>query len=70
MTTVLTTLSLARPVDDQVATAIANATSIYGIRMVKLSSAMDKVTVEYDATRLKPEHVPATLNRAGVPVQA
>jgi hypothetical protein len=69
MTKVQTSLKLTRPLDDAAMDAIARATSIYGIHYVKLAASLDQVTVEYDASRLKPEHVPATLSRAGIPVR-
>lgn len=69
MTKVQTSLDLVRPLDDPALDAISRATSIYGIQSVKLAPALDRIVVEYDASRLKPEHVPAALVRAGVPVR-
>jgi hypothetical protein len=69
MTKVQATFDLTRPLDDAALDAISKATSIYGIHYVKISPSADRVTVEYDATRLKREHVPAALIRTGIPVQ-
>jgi len=69
MTKVQMKFELTRPLDDQVMEAISRATSIYGIHYVKLAPSLDQLTVEYDASRLKPEHVPSTLHRAGLPVK-
>ena len=69
MTKIQATYGLTRPLDDTALEAISRATTIYGIYAVKVAPSLDKLTVEYDATRLKPEHVPATLIRTGIPVQ-
>lgn len=69
MTKVQTVLELTRPLDDAAMEAISRATSIYGVLFVRLAPTLDRVTVEYDASRLLPEHVPAALIRAGVPVR-
>lgn len=69
MTKVQATYELTRPLDDAALDGVSKATSIYGIYYVKLSPSLDRVTVEYDATRLKPEHVPAALHRIGIPVK-
>ncbi|MCX6595864.1 MAG: hypothetical protein NTV70_05810 [Acidobacteria bacterium] len=69
MTKVQVNFELTRPMDDAVMDAIAKATSIYGIHHVKLSSAMDRVTVEYDASRLRPAHVESRLEQLGIPLR-
>ena len=68
MTKVQTKYRLSRPLDDAALQAISRATSIYGIHAVKLTPTMDAVTVEYDASRLKPVHVAPALAGAGLPV--
>ncbi len=68
MTKIQTTLGLARPLDEAALKAISAATSIYGIHYVRLTPAMDRITVEYDASRLLPAQVPSALVRAGIPV--
>jgi hypothetical protein len=47
---------------------IARAHSIYGMLRVLLTPAMDKLTVEYDATRLSPREVESILLGAGLPI--
>ena len=47
---------------------IAEAHTIYGIHHVRLSPVQDEVTVEYDATRLRPTEVRAALAAGGIPV--
>lgn len=60
---------LTQALDDKTMDAIAKATSIYGIHHVKLAPALDKITVDYDASRLLPEQVPGVLFRSGIPVR-
>ena len=48
---------------------IADAHSLYGIFRVKLAPSMDRLTVEYDATRLRPAEVDAALANAGIPIE-
>ena len=49
-------------------TRIADAYSIYGIQKIRLAPSQDGLTVEYDATRLRPAEVHAALTRVGIPV--
>ena len=41
----------------------------YGIHRVRLAPSMDKITVDYDASRLSEKDVEAALHRFGVPIQ-
>jgi len=68
MTKVQIAFQLQRPLDDELMTRIANAYSIYGIQKIRLAPSEDRLTVEYDATRLQPAEVHAALTRAGIPV--
>ncbi|MBI2680958.1 MAG: hypothetical protein HYX25_08135 [Candidatus Solibacter usitatus] len=61
---------LVRPLDERMMTQIVNAHTIYGIQRMQLAPAQDQIMVEYDASRLKPADVDATLARAGIPVEA
>ena len=69
MTKVQLHYALTRPLDERGMNAIANAHSYYGIYLVKLARSMDSVLVEYDASRLTPAEVLATLQGAGIPVE-
>ena len=42
--------------------------SVYGIARVQLAPALDKITVDYDASRLMKTDVEAQLARHGIPV--
>ena len=60
---------LRQPLSDTLLKAIADAHSVYGIQRVQLAPAMDKLTVEYDATRLRPAEVESALAGAGIDVE-
>lgn len=49
---------------------IAEAHAIYGIQKVQVAPSLDGLTVEYDATRMRPADVEAALANAGIPVEA
>ncbi len=67
MTKVQIKFHLQHALDDELMTRIAGAYSIYGIQKIKLAPSKDSLTVEYDATRLRPAEVYAALTRAGIP---
>ena len=58
---------LVRPLNDDDAGAIANVHTWYGI--LRVIPAADKVSVEYDASRLSEKEVEAVLQRFGIPIQ-
>lgn len=66
MTKVRIDFQLQHALNDELMARIAGAYSIYGIQ--KIGLAPDHLTVEYDATRLRPAEVHAALTRAGIPV--
>ncbi|HEX6546368.1 MAG TPA: hypothetical protein VF023_08685 [Bryobacteraceae bacterium] len=47
----------------------AKLTGVYGIMMAKLSPELDKIRIEYDASRLTPEQVQVVLGRHGMPIK-
>jgi hypothetical protein len=67
MTKVQMRFRLDRPLDETVMARIADAHTIYGISRIQLDGKLTALTVEYDATRLKPPEVEAALRRAGIP---
>lgn len=69
MTKVQLQFRLQKPLDDTLMQRISDAHSLYGIFRVKLAPSLDRVTVEYDATRLRPAEVDAALAGAGIPVE-
>lgn len=69
MTKIQKQFRLLRPLDELLLERIADVHSIYGIQHVQVAPSLDRLTVEYDATRLRPEEVDAALARAGIPVE-
>ena len=69
MTKVQIRFHLQRPLDDPMLKRIADAHSLYGIQHVKVAPSLDSITVEYDATRLRPAEVESAMAGAGIPVQ-
>jgi hypothetical protein len=68
MTKVQLRYDLLRPLDDSLMEKIAWMHSVYGILRVSLAPALDKLVVEYDASRLMPLEVENLLQRAGLPI--
>jgi hypothetical protein len=69
MTKVELDYDLVRPLTDQDAPAVADVHSWYGIQRVQLASSLDRLHVEYDASRLSEKDVEAVLQRFGLPIQ-
>ena len=67
MTKVQIDFQLQHALGDALLPRIAGAYSIYGIQKISLAPSKDSLTVEYDATRLRPAEVHAALTRAGIP---
>ena len=67
MTKVQLRFHLQRPLDDATLAKLAATHTLYGIQKVNIT-ADDALTVEYDATRLRPAEVKAALAAAGVSV--
>jgi hypothetical protein len=68
MTKVQLKYDLLRPLDDTLMEQIARVHSVYGILRVALAPSLDKLTVEYDASRLNPLEVENVLQSAGLPI--
>jgi allophanate hydrolase subunit 1 len=69
MTKVEVSFELERPLDAAATDRIVEARSVYGMLRVAPGPGPDKLTVEYDASRLTAADVEAILRRAGVPVR-
>ena len=69
MTKVTLHYDLVRPLDDQGAEAVAQVHSVYGILRVWVAPTLDKITVDYDASRLSEKDVEDSLIRIGIPVR-
>lgn len=69
MTKVQIHFRLQKPLDDASLARISDVYAIYGIQRIQVAPAQDGLTVEYDATRLRPAEVESALTTAGIPVQ-
>lgn len=69
MTKLQLVYDLVRPVTDADAHALADIHSCYGMHRVKLAPSLDKLEVEYDASRLSEQDVESVLIRFGLPIQ-
>lgn len=70
MTKVQIRFRVPKPLDDAMLERLAKAHTLYGIQKVRVAPALDALTVEYDATRLRPAEVRSALAGAGIPVEA
>lgn len=68
MTKILAHFGLERPLDEALVSRIRDAQAVYGIERITLAKSLDSLTVEYDASRLSPADVEATLRTCGLPV--
>jgi len=69
MTKVQLEYDLVRPLTDADASGVADVHSWYGIQRVQLTPSMDKLLVEYDASRLSEKDVEAVLQRFRLPIK-
>jgi hypothetical protein len=69
MTKVQIRFRLPQPLDDTQLQRLGDTSAVYGIQKIKLNPSMDGLTVEYDATRMRPADVESTLTGAGIPVE-
>lgn len=70
MTKVTLHFDLLRTLTDDDYTNIGAIHSVYGMVRVLPNAAGDKLTVDYDASRLTPKDVQSTLSRYGMPLSA
>jgi len=69
MTKVQMEFRLRQPLDDSLLRAISDVHALYGIQRVRVASSLDRLFVEYDASRLRPSEVEAALAGAGIPLE-
>jgi hypothetical protein len=69
MTKVTLHFDLSRPLTDADLPTIANLHSTYGIARVQVAPSLDRITVDYDASRLMKTDVEAELMHHGVPLR-
>lgn len=69
MTKVQLHYDLLRPLTDADAEGIASVHGYYGIMRVWVAPALDRITVDYDASRLSVKDVGEALINHGVPIR-
>jgi len=69
MTKVTLHYDLLRPLNDEDLLHISNAHSRYGIARLQVAPSLEKITVDYDASRLTKPDVEAVLSRYGIPIR-
>lgn len=69
MTKVTLHYDLTRPLDDSDLENIARVHSVYGMSRVQVAPSLDKITVDYDASRLTRKDVEAELARHSIPLR-
>jgi len=68
MTKVTLHYDLSRKLTDEDFANVATLHSTYGIVRVQVAPSLDKITVDYDASRLMKKDVEAEIARHGVPL--
>ena len=68
MTKVTLHYDLARPLTEPELGSVADLTSTYGIERVQMAPGLNKIVVDYDASRLMRDDVESVLHRHGLPI--
>ncbi len=68
MTKVTLHYDLSRKLTDEDFANVASVHSVYGMVRVSMAPSLDKITVDYDASRLMRKDVESALARYGIPV--
>jgi len=69
MTKVTLHYALQHPLSEEELASIANIHAVFGMVRVQVAPTLDKITVDYDASRLMKKDVEATLHRFGIPIR-
>ena len=69
MTKVTLHYDLQRPLAGEDLDNIASLHGTYGIARVQVAPSLDKLIVDYDASRMMKKDVEATLHRFGLPIR-
>ena len=70
MTKVTLHYDLTRPLTDDDLAAISDVHSTYGLARVQVAPALDRIVVDYDASRLLQLDVESALLRHGIPIHS
>jgi hypothetical protein len=68
MTKVTLHYNLERPLTEPELASVADLPSTYGIARVQVAPGLEKIIVDYDASRLMKDDVESVLHRHGVPI--
>ena len=68
MTKVQLQYDLVKPLEDYMMEQISRLHGVYGMTRVAVAPSLDKLIVEYDASRLTASEVENVLHRAGLPI--
>jgi hypothetical protein len=68
MTKVTLHYDLSRALTEPELGSVADLTSTYGIERVQLAPGLNKIVVDYDASRLMKDDVESVLHRHGLPI--
>ena len=69
MTKVVLDYDLLRPLDETLMQRISDAHGFYGFQRIQVAPSLDRISVEYDASRLTGAQVENRLHRCGIPVK-
>jgi hypothetical protein len=68
MTKVTLHYNLSRALTEPELGSVADLPSIFGIARVQVAPGLDKITVDYDASRMMKTDVESVLHRHGLPI--
>jgi hypothetical protein len=68
MTKVTLHYDLARRLTEPELGSVADLTSTYGLERVQMAPGLDKIIVDYDASRMMRSDVESVLHRHGLPI--
>jgi hypothetical protein len=68
MTKVTLHYDLARPLTEPELGSVADLTSVFGMERVQVAPGLDKIIVDYDASRMMKADVESVLHRHGLPI--
>ena len=69
MTKVTVHYDFTRPLGDEDFENIAQVHATYGMARIRVAPSLDKITVDYDASRLMKKDVEAVLANHGIPIR-
>ncbi len=69
MTKIQIRFRLLKPLDDAAFAKLSDSSAVYGIQKIQVAPSLDSLTVEYDATRMRPAEVESVFAAAGIAVE-